>query len=122
MCILTDLDELLRGSEAADTQRDEDPAAGVAALRRVLVQLLTDLAVDLIPTEYTHSTALRERVCVCASMRVGEYGCVCVYLRAGRSIPLPMMKWSFSRLEVGRSSNMLLPWRLISPSFRRLVT
>lgn len=34
------------------------------------------------------------------------------HLRAGRKMPLPMMKWSFSRLEVGRSSNMLLPCRL----------
>lgn len=32
------------------------------------------------------------------------------------------MKWSFSRLEVGRFSSMLLPWKLYSPSVRRLVT
>lgn len=43
-------------------------------------------------------------------------------LSDGLRIPLPMMKWSFSRLEVGLSSNMLLPWRLLSPSFRRFAT
>lgn len=53
------------------------------------------------------------------TLMVGGVG---VYLRAGLRIPLPMMKWSFSRLEVGRSSSILLPWRLCSPSVRRLVT
>lgn len=37
-------------------------------------------------------------------------------LNAGLRMPLPIMKWSFSRLEVGRSSSMLLPWSVDSPS------
>lgn len=48
--------------------------------------------------------------------------CLFVYLSPGLRIPLPMIKWSFSRLDVGRSSSMLLPWRPYSPSLRRLVT
>ncbi len=42
------LHKLLRRSEAADTQRYEDPAASVTAFRGILGQLLTDLTVDLI--------------------------------------------------------------------------
>lgn len=37
-------------------------------------------------------------------------------------MPLPMMKCSFSRLEVGRSSSMLLPRTVGSPSCSLLVT
>lgn len=37
-------------------------------------------------------------------------------------MPLPMMKCSFSRLEVGRSSSMLLPCTVDSPSCSLLVT
>lgn len=43
-------------------------------------------------------------------------------LNAGLRMPLPIMKWSFSRLEVGRSSSMLLPWRVDSPSWSLFVT
>ena len=50
-----DLKELIRGSEAADAQRDEDPAPGVGTFRRVLTQLFTDLAVDFIPGTHTHT-------------------------------------------------------------------
>lgn len=50
---MSHLDELLRGGEAADAERQQDPAAGVAALRRVLGQLLADLTVDLIPETKT---------------------------------------------------------------------
>ena len=119
----SDLDKLVWRSEAADTQRDEDPAPSMRTLRRVLTQLLTDLTVDLIPNTHTQITQARltlylfrklKLMCMCV--------CVCVYLSAGLRIPLPMMKWSFSRLDVGRSSSMLLPWRLYSPSLRRLVT
>lgn len=44
----SDLDKLVRGGEAAHAEGHEDPAAGVAALGRVLGQLLADLTVDLI--------------------------------------------------------------------------
>lgn len=37
-------------------------------------------------------------------------------------MPLPIMKWSFSRLEVGRSSSMLLPCSVDSPSWSLFVT
>ena len=40
---------LFRGREAADTQTQEDPTTGVAALGWVLRQLLADLTVDLVP-------------------------------------------------------------------------
>lgn len=53
-----DLDEFVGWGKAADTQRDEDPAAGVRALGRVLSELFTDLTVDLIPDDpstYTNS-------------------------------------------------------------------
>ena len=50
-----DLEELVGGGEAADAQRDEDPAARVGTLRRVLTQLLTDLTVDLIPGTHTRT-------------------------------------------------------------------
>lgn len=43
-------------------------------------------------------------------------------LNAGLRMPLPIMKWSFSRLEVGRSSSMLLPWSVDSPSWSLFVT
>lgn len=43
-------------------------------------------------------------------------------LSPGLRMPLPMIKWSFSRLDVGRSSSMLFPCTVYSPSFRRLVT
>ena len=39
---------LLGGGEAADAEREEDPAARVAALVLVLAQLLADHAVDLV--------------------------------------------------------------------------
>lgn len=110
----SDLDELLRRSEAADAQRDEDPAAGVRTFGRVLTQLLADVTVDLVPeTQRRRLTRVRR-----APPGAGGLP----YLRAGLRIPLPMMKWSFSRLDVGRSSNMLLPCKPYSPSFRRFVT
>ena len=45
------LNELLRGGEAAHTERHEDPAPGIAALGGVVSELLADLAVDLIPRQ-----------------------------------------------------------------------
>lgn len=42
-------DELLWGGEAADAEGQQDPAAGVAALGRILRELFADLTVDLIP-------------------------------------------------------------------------
>lgn len=48
--------------------------------------------------------------------------CAARHLRVGRKMPLPTMKCSFSRLEVGRSSSMLFPSSLWSPSVSRLVT
>lgn len=46
---LSYFNKLLGGSETADAQRQQDPAAGVAALGRVLGELLADLTVDLVP-------------------------------------------------------------------------
>ena len=43
------LDEVLRGREAADTERQQDPAARVRRFGGVVGQLLTDLTVDLVP-------------------------------------------------------------------------
>ena len=43
------LDELVRRREAADAEREEDPASGVRGLGGVVGQLLADLAVDLVP-------------------------------------------------------------------------
>lgn len=45
------LNELLRGGEAAHTERHKDPAPGVAALGGVVSELLADLTVDLIPRQ-----------------------------------------------------------------------
>lgn len=46
---LSYFNKLLGGSETADAQRQQDPAAGVAALGWVLGELLADLTVDLVP-------------------------------------------------------------------------
>lgn len=43
------LNELLGGGKAAHTERHEDPAPGIAALGWVVCELLTDLAVNLVP-------------------------------------------------------------------------
>jgi hypothetical protein len=43
------LHEVVRRREAADAQRQQDPAAGVRRLRGVVRQLLADLTVDLVP-------------------------------------------------------------------------
>lgn len=56
------LHKLLRRSEAADTQRYEDPAASVTAFRGILGQLLTDLTVDLI-SERNNSWSLQALLC-----------------------------------------------------------
>lgn len=45
------LNKLLRGGEAAHTERHEDPAPSIAALGGVVGELLADLAVDLIPRQ-----------------------------------------------------------------------
>lgn len=42
------LDESVGGGEAADTERQEDPASGGRQFRGILRQLLTELAVDLV--------------------------------------------------------------------------
>lgn len=57
------LHKLLRRSEAADTQRYEDPAASVTAFRGILGQLLTDLTVDLI-SERNNSWSLQALLCI----------------------------------------------------------
>ena len=38
-----------RRSEAANTEREQDPASGVAGLAGVVTELLADLTVDLVP-------------------------------------------------------------------------
>jgi hypothetical protein len=42
------LDELVRGGEAPNAEREEDPAPSVGRLGRVVGQLLADLAIDLV--------------------------------------------------------------------------
>lgn len=44
-------DKLLGGGEAADTERQQDPSTGVAALRWILGQLFANLTVNFIPDQ-----------------------------------------------------------------------
>lgn len=55
-------DKLLRGGEAADTEGQQDPAAGVAALGRILRELFADLTVDLIPEAERETAAQQNQV------------------------------------------------------------
>lgn len=48
-------DKLLGRSEAADTERQQDPSTGVAAFRWILGQLFANLTVDFIPDTETSS-------------------------------------------------------------------
>lgn len=100
----------------------------MAAFGRILAQLFANLAVNFIPETETPALLTDGDAGIWASthkveVEVGKRrSCAVRHLRVGRKMPLPMMKCSFSRLEVGRSSSMLLPSSLGSPSVSRLVT
>lgn len=120
---MTHFDKLFRGGKAADAERQQDPPTGVAAFGWVLSQLFADLTVDLIPemkinnlnqNKHTFKTQIRSfLLCLapCVKKKKRKVRLLAGHLRAGRKMPLPMIKWSFSRLEVGLSSSMLFPWR-----------
>lgn len=98
-------DKLLGRGEAADAQGEQDPAAGVAALGRVLGELFADLTVDLVPETQTSFTSLQQlpvtghnyfytnSVGTSHIFWLGaRVGVLVAHLRAGRKMPLPMMK------------------------------
>lgn len=66
-------DKLLRGGEAADAQGQQDPAAGVAALGRILRELFADLTVDLVPEAERERQQLNKSRSTSMSARVSWF-------------------------------------------------
>lgn len=110
----------------------------MAALAGVVGQLFANLAVDFIPEEEGETITLMSPEMTCLSdhikpavkqdrgvdqtkSEVKQDGTQ-TDLMSGLKMPCPMIKWSFSRLDVGRSSSSALPLPVYSPSFSLLAT
>ena len=88
------LDESSAGSKTTNTEREQHPASGKRQLRRIVRQLLANLAVDLVPIrKYCQVPYI--------AIRLSN-----IYLSARLRIPCAIMKCSFSVYVVRLSTSL----------------